>query len=361
MSRINKKNQVICFVAGKSGGHIIPCLTLAQQHRAKYPDANILFFSTNTPLDKKILSGSTIITKHIPLPLSRFTISQVYRYPLVALQALYSLVVSFFYLYQHKPTKLISTGGIVSIPVCCAAFVLRIPIELYELNAVPGKTIKLLSPLSQTILVVFLGAQKHFAHYPCTLTPYPVRYAREDKNIRQDAARSMLNLKQNKKTVLILGGSQGSLFLNNMVRQWLEQNPVLHDTIQIIHQIGSHDPINWSEWYKKQSINAMVFSYQQDLAYHYIAADLVVCRAGAGTLFEVQFFNKPCIIIPLSAKTTTHQVDNARAMKNQFPNQFYLFLQDTVKHNPDELFATINQLLVGAGTSKLKNQAHLSK
>ncbi len=356
--------QTISFVAGKSGGHIIPCLTLAQKHLKKQPETHVLFFSNNTPLDKKILSENPVVTQHIPLPLIKFKITQVYRYPLVILQAMYSFLVSLYYLWKNRPTKLISTGGIVSIPVCLSAFLLRIPIELYEPNAVPGKTIKLLAPLAQTIFVCFAQTKKYFSQQSkssqhCVLVNYPARYTAQDKQISQSAAQSILNLNQNKKTILVLGGSQGSISLNNIVKQWLNQCPVLHKDIQIIHQTGDYDSTNWPTWYQQRNITAQVFNYKNDLACCYIAADLVLCRAGAGLLFEVQFFGTSCIVVPLKANTTTHQIDNAQAIAQKFPEQFQVFLQDKIIENPDPLFSTLNQLLMNTSVvQKSKNQVN---
>jgi len=354
--------QTISFVAGKSGGHIIPCLTLAQKHSKEQPETHVLFFSNDTPLDKKILSKHPVVTQHIPLPLIKFKITQVYRYPLVILQAMYSFLVSLYYLWKNKPTKLISTGGIVSIPVCLSAFLLHIPIELYEPNAVPGKTIKLLAPLAQTIFVCFAQTKKYFSKQSknsqhCILVNYPIRYTAHDKQISQSAAQSILNLNQKKKTLLVLGGSQGSLSLNNIVKQWLNQYPVLHKNIQIIHQTGDYDSTNWAAWYQQHTITAQVFNYKKDLAHCYIAADLILCRAGAGILFEVQFFGTSCVIVPLKTHTTTHQIDNAQALTQQLPEQFQVFLQDKIINNPEPLFFTLNQLLMNTNiVQEPKNQ-----
>lgn len=344
--------QTISFVAGKSGGHIIPCLTLAQQYQDKHPKIKVLFFSSNTALDRKILAKHRTVNRHIPFPLTTFRVSQIYRYPFVILQVVYAFIGSFYHLWKHKPITLISTGGIIAIPVCVAAYILRIPIELYELNAVPGKTIKLLKYMAQKNFVCFAQTKKYFSNTSCSLIAYPVRYAIEDKHIRQEAARSLLSLEKNKKTLLVLGGSQGSIFLNNIIKQWLDQYPAMHTNIQLIHQTGARDPTNWSAVYKKHGIEAQVFNYQEDLAYYYIASDLVLCRAGAGTLFEIQFFNKKCIIIPLKTKTTTHQIDNAQSMAKQFPNQFHVFLPD---QNIQQLFASINQILISVNVPKTEN------
>ena len=82
-----------------------------------------------------------------------------------------------------------------------------------------------------------------------------------------------------------------------------------------------------------------------DLEYVYSAADLIICRAGAGTLFEIKHFNKPCIIVPLETNTTTHQVDNAQAMSSEYPELFYMLKQKDIEENGNVLIEIINKTL----------------
>lgn len=329
--------KTICCVAGKSGGHIIPCLTIAQNDSIN-TRTNILFFSANTPLDKKILAENSMVTQHIMLPLS----SRAGSYIKLAWHALSSFILSFFYLLKHKPEKIITTGGIVAIPTCIAGFILRIPITLYSLDAVPGKAIQALTPLATSIITPFATSTNYFPAKKCSVAPYPIKYQTITNIINQRAAQESLGLSSTKKTLLILGGSQGSLFLNQWCMQQLINEPSFpSDDIQIIHQTGSIDDTDWKALYASKNITAHVFSYYPDLALMYTAADLIICRAGAGTLFEIKFFNKPCIIIPLITKTTTHQVDNARAMEKEYPKLFYAVEQSEIEMDPTVLCTVI--------------------
>lgn len=325
--------KTICCVAGKSGGHIIPCLTIARNNN-ETNKVNILFFSANTPLDKTILSNNSMVSWHIMLPLS----SRAGSIIKTIWHAAYSFMISFFYLCKHRPAEIITTGGIVAIPTCVAGFILRIPITLYSLDAVPGKAIQALSPLATSIITPFATSQHYFPAHKCSVAPYPIKY---DSIFDQKAALQELQLSPHKKTVLTLGGSQGSLFLNQCMQQWINSPSFPTDTIQIIHQTGSIDYIDWKQLYTSKNITAHVFSYYPDLALMYAAADLIICRAGAGTLFEIKFFNKPCIIIPLMTNTTTHQVDNARAMVEEYPKLFHAVAQSDVEEDPMLLYNLI--------------------
>ena len=117
--------ETICCVAGKSGGHIIPCLSIISNDTNKQKNKG-LFFSSNTPLDKTILSYNKQVSWHVMLPLS----TRAGSYIKTLFNACHSFIRSFFYLWKHKPTEIITTGGIVAIPTCIAGYILRIPITL---------------------------------------------------------------------------------------------------------------------------------------------------------------------------------------------------------------------------------------
>jgi len=161
----------------------------------------------------------------------------------------------------------------------------------------------------------------------------------------QLTAQENLGLDPHKKTILILGGSQGSIFLNNYIKQLIIKHPLVSSTINVIHQTGSLDSTNWSYFYKKNNITATVFSYNPNLASVYCAADVIICRAGAGTLFEIEFFKKKCIIIPLKTNTTDHQIDNARAMSTEHPDLFVWLDQQDIEKKPEIFFSLLKKTL----------------
>lgn len=356
---MNKKNN-ICFVAGKSGGHILPCLTLAQQHKTNNPESNILFISTDAPLDISILNDKSHISHHITLPLGTFSSTPLYR----QFQMLWKLIQSFYtsvhHLRKHKTEKVISSGGLVALPVCLAALLLRIPIELYELNAVPGKAIKTLAPTAHTIHICFAQATKYFTKQ-CMHTPYPVRFDATYKQLSKEIACKELGLDPHKKTLFIMGGSQGSIQLNNEIKKYIETSNA-HNNLQIIHQTGSRDQTDWYALYARNNIQAIVFDYRDAIAPCYAAADLIISRAGAGMLFEILFFEKPSIIIPLEAQTTSHQLDNAYAMATQHPTLFTIIRQDaltdqSVLHNHLDNFLKTSTLNFCAQKNPAQSEA----
>ncbi len=336
------QHETLCFVAGKSGGHLIPCLTLAQQYRAKNKNTRILFFANNTSLDKKILKDQTLVTYQITVPLSSFSPKNIYSYPRTIIDFIFSFIISFYYLFNYKPTKLISTGGIVAFPVCLAALLLRIPLILFELNATPGKSIKFLTRFAHTIWYCFDEAKSYFPKNKREKKNYPIRFLPSSVLSTKNAKNKLL-LSPEKRTITILGGSQGSLFINNLIKQWLLKNPQLHAMVQLIHQTGIYDKNNWEQFYQTLGVSALVFSYQPDPVLCYSASDLILCRAGAGTLFEICFFGRQCITIPLETTTTSHQINNAYAMSKKYPHYFQVLEQKKIDKNPEQLFALLNE------------------
>lgn len=322
----------VCCVAGKSGGHIIPCLQFAM---TQHPNTPISFISTNTALDQKIKTQFPIIYDHRALDLVNVPYKRWLQLPFFLFSFLKAIVVSFWYLKKHRPTDVISTGGFIALPVCMAAKLLRIPITLFELNAVPGKATQVVSRFSDTTLVCFKEAQKYFKH-KTTVTPYPLRFNAHDKQYAQKEVRQSLGLDATKKTICILGGSQGSEFLNGLIRTI----PSFKD-YQIIHQTGSADVIDCQNFYTSHAIQADVFAFKANLAPYYQAADFIICRAGAGTLFEVLFFEKKCLIIPLETSITDHQLDNAQAMHKAYPHLFSVIRQQEITKNPNMFFKAL--------------------
>ncbi len=355
-------NQKLCCVAGKSGGHILPCLQFAKDQYT--PDAQLIFISTTSTLDATVLKPFAL-TDHLALYLPSIPYKAFWRLPIFCVSTLRAFVQSVWYLKTQKPDRIISTGGFIGLPVCLAAWILRIPIDLFELNAVPGKATVALSMFATRIFICFQDAQKAFKK-PCLLTNYPIRFrgpslpsttlklritetlrwTEQDKTPSQHTADINFAYSSDKKTILILGGSQGSEFLNATV-QTLPQT--LLSSCAIIHQTGQSSVAACTAFYKARNVTAHVFAYELDLAPYYQMADLIVCRAGAGTLFETMFFRKPCIIIPLETATTDHQLDNAYAIQNMHPELVTVVRQNDIRTNP-ELFSTCI-------TSQLANQA----
>ena len=333
-----KKQSRIAIAAARSGGHIIPGMTLAHQYCVEHPETSVLFFSTSHSFDQKLISEHTWPVQHIALSLDNVP-RHWYQYPLFLAQFIVSLAKSIYYLARQRPNHVILMGGYISIPVGIAAMILRIPRELYELNAIPGSATKLLAPLATKIHVCFQESQRHCNSKKTVVSPYPLRF--DNPLLSRAKAHESIGLDAERKTILILGGSQGSVSLNKVLYQCLQENIFLGQTLNIIHQTGAQDSTDWSTAYKNMGIPAIVFGYHHDLSVYYQAADIVIGRAGAGTIFETLFFSKPCILIPLEIAGNDHQLHNAQAIARQYPATFTVIRQQELAHSTQVLAQTL--------------------
>ncbi len=372
------KNKIqdtsICFVAGCSGGHILPCLTLAQQERAKNPQLLVLFFTTDRALDKKILaSASDTVTHHVTLPLSSLTYGKWYKLPILFWYLIRSFFTSMNQLGKWHPAYVLTTGSHIAIPVCLAAWILRIPVKLFEVNVLPGKTIKLLAYFAKEIFICYAQTKNYLPAHKCILSAYPIKCVESDRMLSAKDALQIITAQEtiatedysaekiltpDKKTLLILGGSQGSLFLNQLIKKVLDSDtapaqnnssaaPEKHvrDEIQIIHQTGDLDQTDWKRFYAQREIPALVFTYRNQMAPYYAAADIIICRAGAGTLAELIFFNKKSIVIPLETKATDHQLNNALVCAKEHPELITVLRQNELADNAQKLETLLKQIL----------------
>jgi UDP-N-acetylglucosamine--N-acetylmuramyl-(pentapeptide) pyrophosphoryl-undecaprenol N-acetylglucosamine transferase len=310
-----------CFVAGRSGGHIIPALTLARTLIEKNQQHRILFFSTATPLDHKIIATSNDVHTHVPLDIENIPYRKPWMWFRYAYRLTYAYLKSLQQLRLHRPDRVVSMGGYVSLPVCLAAWWLCIPIELYELNVEPGMASSWLARIADRIFICFKESAQYFGTYQhkCHYTEYPIRFSLMQRTGGEHEARIILDIPHDAYVILVLGGSQGSQYLNTYVQHWLTTTTSTQPRY-VLHQIGEHTSLaSWTAWYAQAQINARVFAYNHDMALLYTAADFIICRSGAGTLFEIVAFNKRCLTIPLETSTNNHQVANAYAMAKQYP------------------------------------------
>ena len=327
--------HTIWYVGGKSAGHIIPLVTLARQR----PQDAALFITTHRELDKKIINDARLTSAHVPLYVPDIQLKKFWLYPwhaIVWLGAFVRLGVLFF---KTRPHKVVSTGGLSAVPVFLVARCFSVPCELFELNAMPGNAVTFLAPLSNKIYHCYESALHSINHKATFYRPYPIRKL-ETLSVHQ--ARSSLELDPTKKTICFLGGSQGSRFINHVALKVVAQLPA--GAIQVVHQAGTADAARLMAWYQEHGIAAFVVDYHKQIERLYRAADLVVCRAGAGTLWELEYLNIPTIIIPLETATTDHQLHNAQALCQQKPQQFILLRQHDAQSTLERIISFLGEL-----------------
>jgi len=310
-----------------------------------------VFITTHRDLDRKLIdqikrhpecfSSEKSIEgriQHIALYIPDIERKKIWLYPWYVLTWLWAAIRLVKLSFRARPKKVVSTGGLCAVPVFLTAWLLKIPCELFELNAVPGDAVRILAPLSRTIFYCYKTAAQYLPENKIRYKPYPVR---SFTTVTAYEARGALGLSPHKKTICFLGGSQGSHFINGLARKIVERfSP---GDIQIVHQTGPADHQESAAWYAQRNYTAFVVDFYPEIETLYCAADFVICRAGAGTLWELEYMNIPTCIIPLETAATDHQKYNAQALCSQKPEQFTCLLQEYAEKNSDAIVSLFSR------------------
>jgi UDP-N-acetylglucosamine--N-acetylmuramyl-(pentapeptide) pyrophosphoryl-undecaprenol N-acetylglucosamine transferase len=294
----------IAFTGGGTGGHIYPGLAVAAALQALMP-CRVFWIGSSRGMDRSIVEGAGLEFFGVPSGKLRRYIS------LKNLFDLFKVLGGFFaarrVLKKEKPALLFSKGGFVSVPPCAAAASLKIPVFTHESDYSPGLATKINARFAGTIFVPYKETAAFFplkTQGKVEVSGNPIR----PSFALADAARgrAFLGIPQGEPILLVLGGSSGSKEINSLVRECL---PALTRHYTVVHQTGAQyeEPFEAAERYKP-------YAYFNDEMPHVIAAaELVLCRSGAGTVWECAGLKKPMILIPLRGSGTRgDQVENAR-------------------------------------------------
>lgn len=247
------------------------------------------------------------------------------------------IVQAAFILARFKPKMVFAKGGFVSFPAAAAAWFLRIPVILHESDVVPGLANKICAKFAQKVCVSFEESRKHFPGKDVVVTGNPVR--REVIEGDKERGRAFTGLHNKKPVLLVMGGSQGAKFLNDLVRDHLDD---LLEKYHVIHLTGlSKEDVAEREGYKRYSY---VNKEMNDL---YALADVVITRSGANTLAELAALGKPSLLVPLGKDASRgDQIDNAHEHAKKYPAH----VMEEHHFNPKIFFEKIEELLLKAST-----------
>ncbi|MDR0749439.1 MAG: undecaprenyldiphospho-muramoylpentapeptide beta-N-acetylglucosaminyltransferase [Tannerellaceae bacterium] len=309
----------IIISGGGTGGHIFPAISIANAVRERFPDAEILFAGAEGRMEMERVpaAGYTIAG----LPVSGFDRSKPFKNIQVLTRLLKSLRLAKKIIREFKPDIAIGVGGYASGPVLWVAASMGVPTLIQEQNSYAGVTNKLLAKKAQAICVAYEGMEKFFPPDKIRLTGNPVR-----KNLLSDTAADVssltgkraeachfFSLSPGKKTILVVGGSLGARTINRSVQHCLDK--IAAEGVQLIWQTGRYyysEARAGLEEYKDAPIRCFDFITRMDHAY--AAADLVISRAGAGTISELCLLGKPAILVPSPNVAEDHQTKNALAL-----------------------------------------------
>lgn len=299
---------------GGTGGHIFPAISIANALKKIDPETEILFVGANGRMEMEKVPAAGY--KIIGLDISGFQRSSLLKNVFLPFKVLKSVLKARAIIKDFKPDAAVGVGGYASGPLLYAASQMGIPYLIQEQNSYAGITNKWLGKNAKLICVAFEGMEKFFPKSKILLTGNPIRKEVVQIENKRFEAAELLSLSPHKKTILITGGSLGSATLNKSVLAALDK--IIAVDVQLIWQTGKYYFQSINEQLKgreHENIKVLEFLNRMDLAY--AASDLIISRAGAGTIAELCAIKKPVILVPSPNVAEDHQTKNAMALVNK--------------------------------------------
>ncbi len=301
----------IIISGGGTGGHIYPALAVAQEIRARYPDADVLFVGAEGKMEMTKVPEAGFAIRGLWISgLQRRLTWKNFLFPF---KLIHSLVAARRILRKFKPHAVLGFGGFASGPIMLAATGKGIPSMIQEQNSHAGITNKRLGQKVDRVCVAYEGMEKYFPADKITFTGNPVRQDILDMSDKRSKGLTHFRLASDKPVVLILGGSLGARSVNNCISDGLSR--FIDARVQVIWQTGKlyYEEMNQRADSKDlESIRILEFIREMDLAY--AAADVVISRAGALSISELCIAGKAVVFVPSANVAEDHQTKNARAL-----------------------------------------------
>ena len=344
----------LVIAGGGTGGHIFPALSIAEEFLEKDAANEVLFIGTEEGLEAQVVPKNHYPIKYVPkAPFVGKPLKEKIK-TLLTLPKTIKLAKK--YLKDFEPHAVLGVGGYASAPVLFAASRLKIPTFLQEQNAMPGLTNKILSYFAHHIFVSFESTTNYFSKSASVVTGNPVRKSFLNPSVipatpsvilshqAKDPNSSVIPLEKGIHHkdfhIFVVGGSQGAHMVNVAVTEAVSYFKDLPRSIKLIHQTGSLDYEFVKQEYAEKNFKAEVFSFVEDMAFYYKNADLVIGRAGAGTISELIMTQTPSILIPYPY-AKSHQLYNAQELEKKGATRV-VFQQDL---SGEKLFNIIKQLM----------------
>ncbi len=308
----------IMFAAGGTGGHINPALAVAGEIRERHPESEILFVGTKDKMEAKLVpeAGFDFATIKISGFQRKLSLENIIRNIKTIIYLLFSGFAVKKIIKKFQPDVVVGFGGYVSGPVVRMAAKMGIPTAIHEQNAYPGITNKQLATMVDKVMLTVADAEKHLkVKNEVIVTGLPVRG--EMLRADREKARQALGVRDNQILVLSMGGSLGAMAINNAMVDLIASH---HEdkNIYFLHAMGQYGL--WVEEKLREigacGDNVELREYIKDMDICMSAADIVICRAGASSLSELQALGKASILIPSPNVSENHQYHNAMALVN---------------------------------------------
>jgi UDP-N-acetylglucosamine--N-acetylmuramyl-(pentapeptide) pyrophosphoryl-undecaprenol N-acetylglucosamine transferase len=312
---VQNRNKKYLFAGGGTGGHLFPALAIADEIKKLQPNADILFVGTKNKIEARVVPQKGY--KFRTIWISGFQRSLRIQNLLFPIKVIVAMFQSLNILKKFLPDVVIGTGGYVSGPVLFMASILGIKTVIHESNSYPGVVTRLLSKRMTKVFLTFEETQKWLKTMNNSeITGNPTRDILE--NVKRKEALEFFKLEENKKTLLVFGGSLGSASINNAVIKLVEK--LITMNIQIIWQTGANDFERIENELMRMKVitstGVLLAKFIDRMEYAYAAADVIISRAGATTVAELTRLGKVAILVPYPHAAADHQTLNAKTLVN---------------------------------------------
>ena len=306
-----KQSINVILSGGGTGGHIYPAVSIANELKGKYPEANFLFVGAKDRMEMEKVPQAGYEIKGLWISgIQRSLSLKNLVFPLKLISSLWN---AYKIIEKFKPTIVIGTGGFASGPTLFMANRKGVKTVIQEQNSYPGITNRLLSKKADKICVAYDGLERFFPSEKIIKTGNPVRQDLLKVEGKREEAQKYFNLNLDKKTLVIIGGSLGARAVNNLIEKhihWLVKNKV-----QVIWQTGKLYYDEFKKYDELEGVQTYAFLNKMELAY--AAGDILISRAGASSISELCIVGKPVIFIPSPNVAEDHQTKNALAVVNK--------------------------------------------
>lgn len=309
---MNDELRVI-ISGGGTGGHIFPAVSIANAIREKRPDAKILFVGAEGRMEMQRVPAAGYEIKG--LPIAGFNRKSLLKNIPVLFKIMKSRNMARQIIKEFRPQVAVGVGGYASGPTLNVAAAMGIPTLIQEQNSYAGVTNKLLAKKAKRICVAYDGMERFFPKESILFTGNPVRQNLLEATLAKEDAVRAFGLVPGKQTILVVGGSLGARTLNESI---LGNLPLVRQQtkVQFIWQTGSYYSNEIKAELERRGCpdNLIVTDFISDMRQAYAAADLVISRAGAGSISEFCLLAKPVILVPSPNVAEDHQTKNALAL-----------------------------------------------
>ena len=332
----------IILSGGGTGGHIYPAISIANEIKNRDNNSEILFVGAKDKMEMNIVPIHGF--KILGLWISGFNRKNIFKNLLVPFKLLVSTFQAIIIIKKFNPNVVVGTGGYASGPTLFVANLFKIPTLIQEQNSYPGITNKILSKKVKTICVAYKNLDKFFPKNKLVLTGNPVRSTISSNSDYFDESINYFKLDNNKKTLLVVGGSLGSREINKAIYSMIDYLEYLN--LQVIWQCGKLYYDHYKSKVDSENIKLYDFIDQINLAFS--VSDFIVSRAGASSVSELSIVGKPVIFIPSPNVAENHQLKNAEAIVN---NEAAILVEE--KNLKEDLKKEISML---NSSSELRNK-----